>query len=500
MAFFTNSPQCGTTIATVGDAFDKMKAFNALHAVKLADQNPNLCEGDANMTANWRKLVYEGVINCGGEPMELDFFEKLFGGPTKEIDASTYYHKYQCDVDMNIYAQASATGSGPGAAAVFQVLKANHTGQGQYSYPALGYSLYIYEDQQWVKVTGVNKDTPYAHQVTVVPYKKNYTVNIRKNRKIMVQPVQLVSGISCPTPSSSVSSPGYIKKVTRARIRKDWELPIDLMRGYEEVLQFGILFDPITGLEVDCWEAYEKTNARRDMKWAKNLMFFLGQSIDNPALLGTETGKVTADYSGFEGYIPTMLHGGGTVIDIDPAVGFDLDADFEPLMLRNDSYKRTSEYVVLHAKPFKLSFMRNAEGKFKNGAGSCTFETFKRTGAEGEAVRKLGVTSYEWANFSLHLKEVSALSDTRGIGNYNFPHMAHFIPGNGLRDSKGKEVPAIEFFNPKGCGASGTFEEWDRDRRVIDGCDILAGWMGESLMSAIHCPNQHILINPVFSC
>lgn len=294
MAFFSNSPRCGTNLMTVGDAFDKLKAFNAVHALKEAADNPTLL-GDEDSTLNWRKLIHEGVINCGGDPMELDFFEQMFGGPTKDVDAKNLHFKYQCDVDMNIFAQDAATGAGPGQPATFQLLKGLHSGSGQYSYPMEGYSLYIYEDAQWVKITGVDKTNAYAHKITVTPYKKNYTVNIRAKKKIMVQSVQLVSGISCPKPGSSWTAPGYFKKIKPLRIRKDWELPIELLRGYEDVLQFAILIDPISGKEFDCWEAYEKTNARRDMKWAKNLIFYMGQEIDNPALLGSSNGQVTVD-------------------------------------------------------------------------------------------------------------------------------------------------------------------------------------------------------------
>lgn len=499
MALFQNKPACGTQITSVGDALDKLKAFDALYAVKQAEANPELC-GNPDDTAMWRKLVYDGVINCAGEPMELDFFETIFGGKTEVIDAKKLYFRYNCDLDMNIYAQDAVQAAGPGQNVEMQLLKANHVGDvGQYSYPYEGYSLYIYEDKQWVRIISADKTDPYAHKFILAPYKKNYTINIRKNRKLMVLPVQLVGGLSCPKPSSSWQSIGYTQHVKPFRIRKDWELPIDLLRGYEEVLQFAIMFDE-NGREVDCWEAFEKTQARRDMKWAKNLLFFLGQEIDNPTLLGNNTGQVTVDYSGFDGYIPTMYNGGGTVIDIDPSIGFDFDADFEPIMIRNDSLKRTSEYVVLHALPFWLAMNRNAGNKFKENAGACTFETFKRMGTDMEAIKRLGVRSYEWGTFSLHFKTVSAMSDTRGIGNYNFPHMANFLPGNGLRDSKGREVPAIQFFTPQGCGATGMLEEHNRDMRKVDGCDILAGHLAETIMSAIHCPHQHILVNPVFAC
>lgn len=494
MPVFESQPHSGRKLASVAEALDSLNAFNALYAVHQCDQNSDLC-GNADDTAMWRKLVYDGVINCGGEPMELDFFEKIFGGKTEVIDAKKLYFRYNADYDMNIYAQENAVAASAGAACTFILHKSLHSGDGAYSYPVEGYSVYIYEDKQWARITAVSKTNAYAHAITVKPYKTAYKINIRKNKKIMVLPVQLVGGLSGPLPHSSWQTIGYTTHVKPFRVRADHETPIDLMRGYEEVLQWAVMFDE-NGKEVDTWETFNKTSARRDMKWAKNLLFFLGQEIDNPDLLGTGSNKVTADYSGFDGYIPTMFFGGGQVLDIDPAVGFDFEADFEPVILRNDALKQTNEFIVLHALPFQFALNRNANKKFKE-SGNTTFETFKRMGGNMEDVKKLGVKSYSYENFSLHFKLVSALSDTRGIGNHDFPHMGMFLPGNGLRDSKGREVPAMQFFMPRGIGATGMLEEHDIDeRKASTRRDVLSGWLAETIMAVTHCPHQHILANP----
>lgn len=490
---FSSKPRCGTKLFSVGDCLDKLKAFNAVYEAGKDTGSVNNCNDDTKGT-QWRKLVREGVVNCGGEPMELDFFETIAGGKTEAVDAKSLYIRYNCDVDQNIYANGSATAPAAGQPVVFQVLKAQHSGGGKYSYPAEGYSIYIYEDRQWIYVTGKDVTTDYGHLVTAEPYQKNYQINIRANSKMLILPVRLVNGLSCPKPTTSMQTPGYTNKIQPFRIRKDYCIPIDLMRGYEDVMQFAIMFDE-KGKEIDCWELYEKTQMRRDMKWGKNLLAFIGQKIDNPTLLGD---RVSADYSGFDGYLPTLQYGGGSIIDIDPSIGFDLDADFGALILKNDALKRTNEFVALHAKPFMMGLVRNANENFKNNAGSCTFETFKRMG--GGDIKKLGISSYEYLGYTIHFKEMSALSDSRGLGNYDFPHLAMLLPGNGLKDSKGREVPPIQFFMPEGCGENGMLEEKDRDMRVINGCETLEGYTAETVMMAIHCPNHHILVNPVMPC
>lgn len=491
---FTDHPQSGSQYFSIGDAIDKLTAFNAVFEASINGSSQN-CKNPDDAAA-WRKLVYEGVINCGGEPMELDFFEQIFGGKTEFVDAKKLYFRYNCDMDKNIVAANNVTGAAPGAATTFQLHKAKHSGDGKYSMPSQGESLYIYEDRQSVVITNVDKTTDYAHLVTVVPNNPTYTVNIRKDRKILVLPGRLVGGLDSHKPSTQFQSPGYSTHVRPFRIRKDWSVAIDLEKGYEEILQWAIMFDD-NGREVDTWEAYEKTKTRSDMKWLKNLLFFLGQRVTNPTLLGAPGTGLSIDYSGFDGYFNTMHFGGGTVMDFDANVGFDLDADFGAIILRNDALKRTNEFVVLHGKPFKLAMQRNAGEMFKRGSGACTFESFKRIG-EGD-IKKLGVDSFEYAGFSLHFKEVSALSDTRGLGNFEFPHIGMFIPGNGLRDSKGKEVPAMQFFCPRGKKETGSLEEFQWDNRKIKGEETLGGYLSETVWSVTHCPHQHILANPVFS-
>jgi hypothetical protein len=492
MAFFETNPISNRQIASLGDALDTIKAFNALYAVQMCEKNPNLC-GNADDTAAWKKLVYDAVINVGGEPMELDFFETIFGGKTEYIDAKKLHFRYNNDIDMNIVSAENTSAPTAGGLATFTLLKGLHSGGGKYSYPSKGYSVYIYEDRQWAEIVNVDKGTDYGHRVTLAPFKKGYKINIRKGKKMMVAPLRIVGGLtSGPVPASSAQSTGYSNHVRPFRLKKEWEFAIDLEKGYEEVLQWAIMFDE-NGNEMNSWELFMKTQARKDFKWAKNLIFYLGQTIDNPDLFGD--GKLTIDYSGFDGYIPTMRYGGGQLLDYDPAVGFDLEADYEPVIFRNDALKRTNEFVVLHAKQFIAGLIRRANQKFKENAGGCTFETFKRMGGTAEDITKLGITSYKYLNATLHFKEVSAMSDTRGIGNFDFPHLANFIPGNGLRDSEGREVPPFQFFMPQG-RMTGNMEEVDRDYRKIDGTEKLAGYLAETVMMAIHAPHQHLMANP----
>lgn len=495
MAIFTENPQTENQYFSLGDVLDKLTAFNAVYEANKNNSSSNNCKNPDD-AAQWRKLVYDAVINCGGEQMELDFFEKIFGGKKEFLPAKKIHFRYNADMDRNIVSAQTITASGVNQPVTFQLHKSKHSADGKYSYAAENYMLYLYRDRQMVTITGVNKATDYGHLITVKPNNKSYQIKIRKDEKMLVFPARLVGGLDSHKPTTTYQSPGYTVSARPFRVRKDWSVAVDLQKGYEDILQWAIMFDD-AGKEVDCWEAYEKTKTRSDMKWAKNLLFFLGQKVTNTDLLGI--GKVTVDYSGFDGYFNTMHYGGGTVLDFDANVGFDLEADFGAVILRNDAKKLTNEFVALHGKPFKAGLIRNANEHFKKNSGACTFESFKRMGGDEADIKKLGVDSYEYLGFSIHFKEVSALSDERGLGNFEFPHLAMLLPGNGLKDSKGRSVPAIQFFVPQGCSETGALEEYDWDNRKIKGEESLGGYLAETAWMVIHCPHQHIMANPNFS-
>lgn len=490
MSFFKSHPRANNQLTSIKDALDSLQAFDALYAYSQGE-NSSLFDNPDDAAA-WRKLVWDGVINSGGEQMELDFFEKVFGGKQEVIDAKKIYFRYNDDPDHNITAQENAAGTVAGGPVTFTLAKALHSGGGKYSYPAEGYQLYDFETEQTYTITGKNTSIDYAHAITAVPHKKNFTASIRKGAKIMVIPVRLVGGLSAPKNSGTLVSVGYTNHVKGFRIRTDWEMAIDLDRGYEEVLQWALMLDS-NGNEVDAWEPYLKTEKRRELKLAKNLMFFLGQSVDNPALLGS---NISADYSGFDGYFPSVKYAGGTTIDFYPEVGFDLQADLEPVIVRNDARKRINEYLVQHSKLFMMGLTRRFNERVKTTSGQCTFETFKRMGAGQENIKQLGVKSYEYANMSWHFKEMSALTDQRFVGNHQFAHMAMFIPGTGLRDSKNREIPAFQHFMPKGQRLTGALEEITVDERKTIREDKLSGYLAETVMATTHCPHLHMLAVP----
>lgn len=501
MAFFYNKPKiCTQKLISVRDVLDNLPAFNALYQLR-PDGGVAACPDMTNeQKARWMTWVREGAINCGGDQTELDFFEKTFNGNKKKSGATEVYVRYNCDRDFNIYAEQTVQSAGPGQPVVFTMLRSMHAGDGKWSNIAVNGSIFIYEDMQWLRVTAVDKTVDYAHVVTAIPFSKLYTAVVPGKKKMMFTRVRLVDGYSCSVPSSSWDVPGYVAKFTPFRARTDWEIEIDMLRPFQEMLRFGLTYD-LHGQAVDGFEMMEKTRARQEFLYNKNLQFFLGQKVDNPLLIGAGLSLRDDKYGGFDGYINSLRFGGGYVQETDPTQGYDMASDWQQLMIRQDAMKETNEFFTIAGFPWLMSMIDKNGEAFKNAAGACTMDTFKRSGLALADIQKLGISSYKYLDFSLHFKRMSALSDQRSIGNYNMPYMAFMMPGTGLKDENGESVSAIEFYEAGGTQETGTYEEIDRDHRKLEsGCEKLSGTIAETFQMAVHCPKKHVLLYPKFPC
>jgi len=443
---------------------------------------------------NWQTQIREGIIHCGNRPVEFDFFEKMISGGAQNLDATDLYTKYDCDRQYNIFAESAAQGTVPGGPVTFTLMRAQHSRNGMHSNAVVNGNIYIYEDRQWLQITSIDTTVPYAHQVTARPFKAAYIANIRAGKEMMYNPTRHTDGYTCKIPNTQWQQPGFIKKWSSYRVRKDWEVAFKMDGPYHEQLRFHLIFDR-EGNEVDGWELYAKQDAREQLQAQKNLDFFIGQQRDNPAL----TSLYSDDYyPGFEGLMPILRYGGGGRYDFDPAYGFDIESDFQNIILQQDAHKRTKEFMLWHGIRFGFGLTNRSNELFKNNAGSCTFETFTRSGAGKADIEKLMVNSIKYGNYSIHLKEVDAWSDSRYLGNAEFPNLGILMPGNGLTDSKGRSVSAVEFFNVTGKNQQAVMESKTVNHFDSEsGCEKFSGSIIENYGMMVHCPGQWALLNPI---
>lgn len=502
MPFFATAPRRNANrgnLYSVKDVQDEITQFNLLY-----ETGPNGSVNNCNnvdKSLYWRKYVRESAMNAMSAPVELDFFEKIAGGKTELIPAKEMTFRQHADYDRNIYAKSSAGGLLPGGEAIFTLLRSNHSVSGLESYAAVGYEIFVYEDQQWLRVMDVDRSNPFAHRIKVKPKNKAYTVNIRGGRKMLVSPATQVGGFTCNNDfTGEHRTPGYLYKMTMLRLRVQWKQAIDLMKGYTDVLQFGIMFDN-EGKEIDCWEYYKKIKAQENLKYAFNLAMFLGQKVDNPDIFVDAMGS-DESYPGFDGYSQQVQNGGGIVYPYDTQYGIDPSADMSSILLRQDSMKRFKEYVILRALPFEMKFDQNFGRLLKQTQG-ISYDTFKLTpgGANQHDVVKMGIKSVALWNLTLHFKDFDALSDSRSIGNSDMPYWAFMMPTTGIRDSNGRMVPPIELFTNKGCGATGQYEEHTYDaRKEKSGCEEIGGWMSKTIGMVVHGLQDHVIFRPRKRC
>lgn len=472
----------------------------------LVESNPTTSSWakcpDPNLGATFYKNVIHKAIRCGGKPIDLNFFMDMFPAtnPTM-VDTKTWYNHYFCDPDMNIYASSTVQGTGPGEPVWFQVLKANHGGNGAYSLPAKGYILMDKDNQVQYTVTDTDNTTPYAHRVQVTPNDGSVTAVIKSNKAYLVLPARLIGGCSCPIITNKMSSIGYTQQVHPIRLRNDWKVCIDLLRGYRDKLQFAVIYD-YQGNPMDAWDVYEAQQGREGLRMALNVIAFIGSPTTNTSLISGAGATIDGDHTGFYGLIPTLKYGGGHVYDYRSDLGFDLEADGEPIFLYQDSRKRTKRFMVWHGAKFGFNLVdRTNKMVARTLTGANLWEAYKRLGAlTGDdymtEVAKLGISSYSYQGFHFDFKKWDSLSDYRFVGSDYFNGMAILVPQDGVSEN-GQPLQPIEFYNYGQGQWTGQYEEHYIDYRKTTGCDEIGGWMAESIAMAVHCPDQFILINPV---
>lgn len=508
--FFSNQPLFCQKPGSVEGVF-AMEQFNALTAANLAcTAQDNACM-DPNLGTTFIKNVVNQVIRCGGRNIDINFFMDLFGGTPRPVDSKRIFNHYICDADMNIYAAASREATSAGTALTFQVLKQNHSASGTESLPATGFLLMDKDRQIMYQITDVDTTLPYAHKVTILPTDKTVTAEIRANTPYFVIPARMVGGCSCPEPINSTFSIGYSKEVKPLRVRRDWKLCIDVLRSYMDKIQYAVIYD-MNGKAYDSWDVFEAMEARQAVRIALNILSFVGTPVTNPSLISGVDAVVDDQHTGFYGMFPSIENGGGIVQNYNSAIGFDLEADGEPIFLYQDSLKRSNNFLFLAGQKFLFGLDNRANKMVRRTQGEANlFEAYRRMGdwltpveVQGgksyvSELAKIGVKSYDYRGFGLDFKKVDAFSDKRYFGSDFYSGTAIGMPMEGATNGQGNPVSAIEYYEYGNNGWTGGYEEFQVDFRKVDMCENLGGYSAQSIMMAMHCPNLWALIKPAQS-
>lgn len=495
LTFISRTPQFKTKIATVKDVLN-LAAFNAMEEADTNTCSANSCNNASLGTAFIKNVVRQ--IKAGGKPIEINFFMDAFGYTPRSVESKQIYNRYQTDLDYNILAASPAIGSAPGAPTIFQLLRAQHSGNGAKSYPAKGYTLTDKDNNIIYQITNVDTTTDFAHLVEVTPWDTNVTVNIKRGTKYFVSPARPVPGYSEPAPTNDIQTIGYVQQLNPFRFRKDWRVTLDLERGYRDIFRFQVKFD-FEGNPIDSWEAYEAVRSRESLQLNMNAISMFASPITNPLLLSGANVVTDSIHTGYYGLIPT-LQSSAQIIDFSPSTGFDLKSDLEPFILYQDSLKRCNRFMVKHGKSFKAGLIDRTNQLIKqDGQTLYNFDMYKRM---GEAIEKYGIDSYnhKGLNFFLDFMEWSPMSDSRLIGTTKLNNMGIFIAADGTNDAlTNQPVAPIEFFQ-YGLTETGDYIESVINEWKMYGKDAVSGNHAQSICMAVHSPEMHLIANPVTNC
>jgi hypothetical protein len=504
---YSNKPRFSTKQLSLNATLDLPK-FNAMTQSSLENSSGNnitaavaaAC-GDPNMGTTFIQNVVHQVINLSGKPIELNFFMEAFGSAEKMETTKRFWNHYMGDTSLNLYAANQATAAYPGGPVVFQVLKQNHGSSGTLSFAAIGYSLWDKDNMIEYVITNVDDTIPYANKVTAVPMEGTITGTILPNTQYLVTPGRRVGGESCQLVTNQMSTIGYSQEVNFLRVRRDWEVAIDLLRAYRDKIQYPVIYD-INGNPMDSWDVYEAMEAREGLRMVLNLAAWIGSPTTNQALITGAGAVMDQDHIGFYGMLPSIIYGGGVVYDFPQSVGFDMEADGEPLFLWQDSRKQTTRFLVRHGLSFDFTKNDRSNKLVANTqVGSTVWEAYKRLEAKDDGyttgMAKMKINSYKYNSFELDFMLWGALSDQRYAGSNYFSNLAVMIPEEGAREG-GRQIPPMEFYQYGQNGWTGDYEEHYVDNRdQTDGCDTIQGWCAQSLAFAMHGPDLFILLNPV---
>lgn len=446
-----------------------------------------------------RKQIINRVIRCGDSaPVDLNFFRALYNGDNPQmVDSKEVHNVYDTEDDYNILFQSTETASSAGASFTATLLRDNHLGAGKKSFPARGFQLLDKENMVWYSIEAKDDSVDFSHKLTLKPHSATVVGTVKQHKKYLVVPARMVRGSSCPLVTNEMPSTPWMQKIKPVRFRRDWELEIDLLRGYNDQLVFTILYDN-EGNEVDAWDTYQTIKAREGLQRALNLYAFTGNPVTNNDLIeGVATMVVDDVHTGFYGYLPTLKYGGGNVLDYDQANGLNLASDLQPFFLAQDALKRTKTYTIMHGLPFMASLTQGVNAMVRLQDGNNAAPAYSRNGG---AVRYEGITSFEWLGKRLNFKLWDGLNDSRNFGSPYYDHVAIMTPGDGVTTKDGRNVPAIEFFQYGLNGETGGYDERVVDKRNTTLCEWLAGSVWQSEMMAFHCPGQHMLIQPIQRC
>lgn len=491
--YFT-TPQLTQGLATVDDCLS-LNWFDLAYQLNNCEVNGRAAGLDPNDIGYFKDNVMEALILVGDESPQMLFsiFEKIFGSISpQETGAKKISRIEQGRPNYWTLITNDVTSPAPGAPVTVNI--GSYYSSGTTSLPQEGTFVPLPGNGFDQALISSKDDTiPYAHTMVLTPVREDQVIDLTAGTKLQLTFAKPVGNNSCPTDGELAISPGTIKTVSMGKIRADYCLQKSTMKGFfQGKLQFAFGF--IDGKPVDCFQTQQDILMRRTMKMTKDRLFFTGRKVDNPAITTLIEG-----FEEFEGYLPSIVYGGGQVFPFDSAAtgSFDPDVDLSEIVLYANANRRTTEYMFFQPKQFNINFLRKLNQFINGNPGACNFPSFSSTGMSQERmIEFLGVEAYKLHGFSFGIKQMQEWSDVTyyGTDGYPFSTMGLITPMGNIPTSDGGMVAPVEIFYPRGCGLSGGYKEVFRDMETINGCEEFQGQATEETTVMFHGLEDHYLI------
>jgi len=465
-----------------------LEIYNFQLQMAALSQNDALC-GTKDATTQWMRNVSEDYINCcEANQMEFNFFMDMFSSNPKRIESTNMLQRYRSNEDENVVS-GSAILDAAGNTNRFQLSAGSHSGGGLASSLVTNEMLYNYRTKQTLKIKTINSNVPGAHVVSVINTRTG-NVDIAKNDKFIRIPAVAVGGNSCPVGGTTMNTHFTTKGINKLRLRKEWCMDMEVDKPYADLMMFAPWVDK-NGKTSQRALPIVKMRCMQELTQAANLMLFLGNAIDNPA--------ITSTWAGGEGLLDA-ISGAGKEWDYDPALGFSLINDFEAIILEEDGKKKTDEWMLMGSINFLASMTERTRKDTQNEITPLDFGTIQRFGASKADLEKYSVLSFKYLNRKVMFREWKQLNVSNGIGNGHFPDLGIMLAMNGLTNSKGEVIPPMQFYRSES-SRFGTWEDMienDRDQMKLQGCEQIKGDIIKTMFWIVNCPDAHRLINPVY--
>lgn len=349
--------------------------------------------------------------------------------PIKQVRRHQYYFYEEGDWFNASCTIAAANNSGGNVLVTLST--ADHYDSGTHSYPVVN-QLCVFENEVVGYVSAINRATPNAHVVTVVPYNASQAV---QTAAVVGQAICFYGNIQPEQSLQTEMRVPNISKITNfihpSRERysvTDWAEQNEVEFEYD-----GQKFLYVKGIA--------ETADRFAMQEETNLLL-------TPANDGTLVDASANPLLGATGLIPQITTNGQS-FEYDGDFTF---ADFQDMVLLIDDNYGDDEYMVGQGRNLSISMMNWLVDFNRFGNQGISFNYFDG-GKEQAVAFDFTTIAIGGITFHMSLWEILSHAGSLGAGNFPYRHMGIFIPcGNSKDPESASMVPYLQlnYSAPKG--------------------------------------------------